>query len=140
MKMMRWQPMNDMRELSTLLDRTFQSNGYPPKSNGLTLSLDIFETEEALTLRAALPGAKKENISVEFEDQILTVSAEVEKPELPEGAQSLLQESQVGRVTRSLKIPHRLDVENSKGTFTDGVLQVVFPKAAEARKKTITIE
>ena len=140
MKMMRWQPMNDMRELSNLLDRTFQSNGYPPKSGGLTLSLDIFETEDALTLRAALPGVKKENISVEFEDQILTVSAEVEKPELPEGAQSLLQESPFGKVTRSLKIPHRLDMENSKGSFTDGVLQVAFPKAPEARKKTITIE
>ena len=52
----------------------------------------------------------------------------------------MLQESPFGKVTRSLKIPHRLDMENSKGSFTDGVLQVVFPKAPEARKKTITIE
>ena len=91
-------------------------------------------------VRAALPGVQKENIHVEFEEQLLTVSAEVMKPELAEGATSLLQESRYGKVSRTLRIPHRLNVEGSKGTFQDGVLEVTFPKAPEARRRSIVIE
>ena len=139
MTLMRWQPMNEMVDLSELFNRSFQRNG-----NGqlepLRLALDVFETEENLILRAAIPGATKEDIKVEFEDQYLTVTAQVNRPELPENAKSILQESTFGSVTRTLKIARRLDVENSKGTFVDGVLEGTFPKAPEACRKSITIE
>lgn len=140
MNLVRWQPVNEMMELGNLLNKSFQRNGYPPATKAPHLALDIYETEENLVLRATLPGAKKEDISVEFEEQLLTVSAKVDSFELPEGAQALLQESSSGQVTRTLRIPHRLDVENSKGTFQNGVLEVTFPKAPEARRKSITIE
>lgn len=141
MNLRKWQPMTDVMELSDLLDRTFQRSGYPrARSKSPQLALDIFETEEELVLRAYLPGVKKEDISVEFEDQLLTVSAEVREIEAPQGATSLLRESGFGKVSRTLKVPHRLDVENSRGTFVDGALEVTFPKAIEARKKSITIE
>ena len=140
MNLVRWQPVNEMMELGNLLNKTFQRNGYPPVTHKPQLALDIYETQETLVLRATLPGAKKEDISVEFEEQLLTVSAKVDAFELPEGAQPLLQESNSGQVTRTLRIPHRLDVENSKGTFQNGVLEVTFPKAPEARRKSITIE
>lgn len=141
MNLMKWQPMTDVMELSDLLDRTFQRHGQTrPVQRKPQLNLDIFETEENLVVRAALPGVKKEDISVEFEEQLLTVSAEVHPPQLPEGATSLLRESSFGKVSRTLKVPHRLDVENSRGTFVDGVLEVTFPKSAEARRKSITIE
>jgi HSP20 family protein len=140
MHLMKWQPVNEMMELNDLFNRSFQRNGYSNGKNTPRLALDIYETEENLVLRAALPGAKKEDIRVELEEQLLTVTAEVTQPELPENAQSLLSESNFGQVTRTLRIPHRLDVDNSKGTFVDGVLEVTFPKAPEARRKSITIE
>lgn len=141
MTLMKWQPRNGRMELSDLLDQTFGKHTFhQSRATGLNLSLDIYETEDNLVLRAALPGALKEDIQVEFEEQILTVTATVNEPELPEGAKSLLNESHFGTVTRSLRIPHSLDIENSKGQFTNGVLEITFPKAPEARKKTITIE
>lgn len=139
MKLMRWQPMTEVMELSRLLERSLDSSK-TERQGKLKLSLDVFETEDALTLRASLPGAQKDDIRVELEDQVLTVTAELKQPELPDGAKSLLQESQFGLVSRTLRIPHRLNLESTKGTFTDGVLQVVFSKAPEARKTTITIE
>lgn len=140
MNLVRWQPVNEMMELGNILNRAFERNGFPPTGRTPQLALDIYETEENLVLRATLPGASKEDISVEFEEQLLTVTAKVKDHELPEGAQSLLKESLSGEVTRTLRIPHRLDVENSKGTFVNGVLEVTFPKAPEARRKSITIE
>ena len=141
MTLMKWNPRNGRMELNDLLNQTFGKHAFDHRrASSLNLSIDIYETEENLVLRAALPGAKKEDIQVEFEEQLLTVTATVNEPELPEGATSLLQESHYGTVTRSLRIPHSLDIENSKGNFTNGVLEVTFPKAPEARKKTITIE
>ena len=140
MNLVRWTPVNEMMELGNMLNRTFQRNGFPHTHQALELALDIYETEENIVLRATLPGAAKEDISVEFEDQLLTVKATVNAFELPEGAKSLLQESAHGEVTRTLRIPHKLDVENSKGRFVDGVLEVTFPKAPEAKRKSIVIE
>ncbi len=138
---MKWQPISNVMELNDLLERTFHQNGYPrSQTRGPKLALDVYETENNLVLRAALPGANKEDIKIELEEQILTVTATVNEPAMPEGAKSLLRESSYGTVTRSLKIPHQLDAENSRGTFVDGVLEVTFPKSAESQRKTIVIE
>ena len=136
------QPFNEVAALSNLLDHSFQRHSHPltSKDPSPSLNLDIYETETDLILRAALPGANKESFTVEFEDQILTVTAKVVKPDLPEGSKTLLAESSFGEVTRTLRIPHRIDLDQSRGTFTDGVLEVTFPKAAEARKKRVVIE
>lgn len=139
MSLIRWQPVNEMMELSNLLQKSFERNSYP-RRRGPELALDIFETDEHLLLRASLPGANRDNITVEFEDQLLTVRGEVAPTALPEGSRFLLQELGHGEVSRTLRISHNLDLENSRATFVDGVLEVTLPKAQEARKRTISIE
>ena len=136
----KWHTTNEIAGLSNLLERSFRRHSYKGPNEEPKLALDIYETDENLVLRAVLPGAKKEDISVELEDKFLTITARVEAPELPEGAKSLLSESRSGDVKRTLKIAHNLDIENSKGTFVDGVLEVNFPKAPEAKRKSIVIE
>jgi HSP20 family protein len=140
MNLVRWTPADEMMQLGDLLNRSFRRNGYPRSRGKLELALDLYETEENIVLRAAMPGATKEDITVEFEDQLLTVKAAVNPFERPEGSKSLLQESTHGEVTRTLRIPHKLDVENTKGRFTDGILEVTFPKKPEAKRKSIVIE
>jgi HSP20 family protein len=129
-----------MLELGNLLQRSFDGNGYPRPKTGLNLSLDVYESETELVLTAALPGASREDLEIEYEDRLLTVRGTVKSPELPEGAKSLLNERPYGTVSRTIRIAHHLDVANSKATFLNGVLEVRLPKAAEARKKTISIE
>lgn len=141
MKHITRQPFNEVMALSNLLDRSFQRNTHPTsKTSRPSLLLDIYETETDLVLRASLPGANKDSYTVEFEDQILTVRAEVAEPSLPEGTKTLLSESKFGEVKRTLRIPHRIDLEHSRGTFQDGVLEVNFPKAPESRRKRVVIE
>lgn len=139
MSLVKWHPVNDMLELGDLLQRTFDTKSYPRTRSGLDLALDVYETEQELVISAALPGATRGGLEVEFENHLLTVRGKVEAPELPEGAKSLLAERTHGTVSRTLRIPHNLDVENSKATFVDGILEVRLPKAPEARKKTINI-
>ncbi len=141
MSVVKWHPVSEMMELGNLLQRSFDGNGFPPRGkNALPLALDVYETESELVLTASLPGANREDLEVEYEDRLLTVRGTVKAPELPEGAKSLLQERAFGTVSRTIRIAHHLDVANSKATFLNGLLEVRLPKAAEARKKTITIE
>ncbi len=139
MSLVKWHPVNDMLEFGNLLQRSFEGNGYPRSRAGLNLTLDVYETEQELVVTASLPGATREGLEIEFENHLLTVRGKVEAPQLPEGAKSLLAERAHGSVSRTLRIPHNLDVENSRATFLDGVLEVHLPKAPEARKKTINI-
>lgn len=139
MSLVKWHPVNDMLELGNLLQKSFDGNGFPRPRGGLHLSLNVYETEQELVVTASLPGATRDSLEVEFENHLLTVRGKVEAPQLPEGARSLLAERSHGTVSRTLRIPHNLDVENSSATFVDGVLEVHLPKTAEARKKTINI-
>jgi HSP20 family protein len=141
MSVVKWHPVGEMLELGNLLQRSFEGNGFPRgRGAGPQLALDVYETEAELVLTASLPGATREDLEVEYEDRLLTVRGTVKAPELPEGAKSLLHERPHGSVTRTLRIAQHLDVANSKATFTNGLLEVRLPKAAEARKKTISIE
>ena len=140
MSVVKWHPVSEMLELGNLLQRSFDGNGYPRPKTGLNLSLDVYESETELVLTAALPGASREDLEIEYEDLLLTVRGTVKSPELPEGAKSLLNERPYGTVSRTIRIAHHLDVANSKATFINGVLEVRLPKAAEARKKFISIE
>lgn len=142
MSVVKWHPMSEMMELGNLLQRSFE-NGHSvtrPRTGALSLALDVYETEGELVLTASLPGANREDLEVEYEDRLLTVRGTVKQPELPEGARSLLSERPYGTVSRTLRLAHHLDVANSKATFVNGVLEVRLPKAAEARKKTISIQ
>lgn len=140
MTLVKWHPVKDMVGLGNLLQRSFDEHSHPSARKGLQLALDIYETEEELVLTASLPGAQREDLSVEFEDHLLTVRGEVKKPELPEGSKSLLNERGQGSVSRTLRIPHHLNIEESRATFVNGVLEVHLPKAEQARKKSITID
>lgn len=140
MSLVKWHPVGEMLELGNLLQRSFDGNGFPRAKTGLNLSLDIYETETELVVTASLPGANREDLEIEYEDRLLTVRGQVKAPELPEGAKSLLKERAYGTVSRTIRIAHPLDVANSKATFINGVLEVHLPKAADARKTTISIE
>lgn len=130
-----------MLELGNLLQRNLEGgNGLPRPRAGLNLLLDVYETDSELVLTASLPGANREDLEVEYEDRLLTVRGTVKPTALPEGAKGLLQERPHGTVSRTLRIAHHLDVTNSKATFANGLLEVRLPKAAQARKKTISIE
>ena len=77
MSVVKWHPVSEMLELGNLLQRSFDGNGYPRPKTGLNLSLDVYESETELVLTAALPGASREDLEIEYEDRLLTVFAHV---------------------------------------------------------------
>ena len=97
--------------------------------------VDIAENERAVTIKAALPGVAKENISVDITDGVLRISGErSEESEAKE--QGYIRREQVyGSFHRSFALPDNVDQEAIKANYTNGVLKLELPKAPEKKKE-----
>ena len=84
-----------------------------------------------------LPGFKKEEIEISLHDDTLTISGERKREE--SSAQEFLTERLYGNFQRSLTLPTAVDAEKVKASYKDGLLQVVLPKAEEAKPKQIEV-
>jgi HSP20 family protein len=104
--------------------------------------LDIKETSDSYELLCDIPGVKKEDVKIEIENHILTITTEKKKEVKEESDKILRTERFEGTMSRSIKLPENADEENVTARFEDGVLKLrVKKREAEVLKaKQITIE
>ncbi|MCX7984009.1 MAG: Hsp20/alpha crystallin family protein [Bacteroidetes bacterium] len=103
-------------------------------------AIDILENDAATVVVAEVPGVKKEDVSLKYENNVLTISGERKPYEIPQDARILLNEMRVRKFTRSIEIPHDVDAEKITAEMNNGVLRVTLPKAEVARTRTIEIK
>jgi HSP20 family protein len=115
-------------------------NGGSDVFNTWAPAVDLYEDKESLTVRAELPGLKKEDIDIALIDNVLTISGERKNEKRYEGEQTSRQERFFGRFTRSITLPKAADAKGVKANYKDGVLTVTLPKAAEAKPRQIEIQ
>lgn len=104
-------------------------------------AMDVVERENDFVVRTDLPGIKKEDINVMLEDGVLTISAE-SKYERDEknGDRLVRQERRYGKYVRSLRLGTHVDDKKVKANYKDGVLELILPKAEEAKPKKISVD
>jgi len=100
-------------------------------------AVDIFETDEAITLLADLPGVERDNLSINVEDRHLTITGLVSEPE--SRLQSVYSEYGVGGYTRSFRLSDTIDQTRISAALNDGVLTLVLPKADRLKPRKIEI-
>ena len=102
-------------------------------------SVDIYETENELVLRADLPDVKLEDIEVRVENQTLTLKGErkFEKETKDENYHRI--ERSYGGFSRAFSIPATVDEEKIRADYKDGVLKIALPKKEQAKPKQIRI-
>lgn len=103
-------------------------------------AMDITEHENEYIVVAELPGVKKEEVKITFENSVLTVEAERKPYELPQDAKVLLNEMRARDFSRSLRLPVRIDVENISAELQNGVLRISLPKSQDARPRMISVK
>ena len=110
-----------------------------PTQSGVFYSpvVDIYETEEAITLLADLPGVDKDKLDINVEDKQLTITGLVEKPENRQ--QPVYKEYGIGGYTRSFRLGDAIDQSKINAALKDGVLTLVLPKAEALRPRKIEI-
>ncbi|HVN49260.1 MAG TPA: Hsp20/alpha crystallin family protein [Bacteroidota bacterium] len=126
------------RTFDNLLDDACATDYFPGRV--LYPAVDIAEQENETVVLAELPGVKKEDVKITFENNVLTISGERKPYEIPEKARVLLNEMRVQNFSRSIEFEHAVDASKIGAELNNGVLRVVLPKAEEAKPRTIDIK
>ena len=100
--------------------------------------VDIFETDKAITLVADMPGVTPEGISIDLNENTLTIAGEV-TPWEAQGEKDLLVEFEIGKYYRQFTLSEIIAQEKIEAKLENGVLRLVMPKAEKAVPRKITV-
>ncbi|GAB2529821.1 hypothetical protein GCM10027189_06610 [Rufibacter soli] len=125
-----------------LLDGLFQDQlPTSRKGQGFTPAVDLWETQAGYELEMALPGLKKEELSVEFQEGVLTVSGTRALEKTDQERKYHRVENLYGAFKRSFKLPEHVDGSAIEAQLENGVLRLSIPKVAEkVMKRQITVK
>lgn len=110
-------------------------------SEAPSIKVDIKEQEKAYLVHAELPGVKKEDIHVNVDGPVVSITAERrQEKEVKEGERILRIERQFGKVSRSFQLGQEIDDGQASAKYADGVLELTLPKKAANQAKRLTID
>jgi HSP20 family protein len=101
--------------------------------------VDIAEDADRIRVTAELPGFKEEDVHVELNGDVLTLSGERKRDEEKKDVNYTRVERSYGHFTRSFTLPSTVDREKVKATFASGVLTIELPKKPESKPRQIPI-
>lgn len=104
-----------------------------------TPAVDIFETDEALTLVADMPGVKPEDLSIDLHENVLTLSGDVSSPE-SDSETDIYREYRTGRYVREFSLGRLIDQSKIEAGLKDGVLRLILPKSEAATPRKISVK
>jgi HSP20 family protein len=133
------------QEFDRLFDRFFQTPAWPistPKAYEAMWepSLDFSETPKEYVIRLEAPGMARDDLDVNLDGNLLTLSGKREFHKEAKGEDFLWQEREEGRFLRTLRLPGSVDEGKVEATYADGVLTVRLPKLAQPPKSRITVK
>jgi HSP20 family protein len=146
--MMRWDPFQDLRsaqdEMAQMSPMLAQALGlHAQQASGRTSAwapaLDISERKDAYLVTVELPGLKPEDLDITLEDGLLTIQGERQFTAESSEQQYHRVERRYGAFRRSITLPAHVTAEGIQASFEDGVLQILVPKAEEAKPKRIQV-
>lgn len=118
---------------TTPVERTHGGRTYVP-------NVDILEAKTELLLLADVPGAKPEDIDIDYERGRLTIHAHLQPRQPEERTQYLLHEYGVGDFCRSFDVGEGIDAHKIHAEIAQGVLTLHLPKAAALQPRRITVK
>lgn len=102
--------------------------------------IDLKEEDDRLVVHADLPGIDAKHLSVEVENDILKIQANVEESaDVEESEHYYYKERRISSMRRVVSLPHAVDVDNTTSVYKDGVLEIVLPKMEKSKAKQIII-
>ena len=158
----RWDPFTDLR---VTMDRLFDDSFARPRRRVVSarefaamVPVEVAETEDAIEVKASLPGVKPEEVDISVHEDVLTIKAEHKDvredgtPPQTEGEstegetkaeaprrQFYRRELRYGKFHRSLQLPTGVDADKAEARFENGVLSLSLPKVEANRPKQIRV-
>jgi HSP20 family molecular chaperone IbpA len=103
-----------------------------------TPAVDIFESENEITLLADMPGVKPDEVAIDLKDNTLTLAGDVQPYEGSE-EQDIFIEYEIGRYYRQFTLSEVIDQQKIEARLEDGVLRLTLPKVEKATPRKITV-
>ena len=144
MTTVRWEPLRELSTLQSEMNRLFSSVFDAPQQSATggrrwIPSMDLIETKDDYVLRADLPGVSQEDVRIEMENDVLTISGERKAEHTENGDGFVRLERAFGTFSRSLTLPKGINAEAVTAGFADGVLTLRIPKPEQAKPRRIEI-
>lgn len=134
----RWDPFGDLSELRSQFDRMFgQLEG---RERAWTPAIDVTQGENNMVIHADLPGIGSEEVKIEVEDDIITISGEHHENVEEKGKRYVRRERRSGSFSRSIALPPGVDAKKIKASSHDGVVEVTIPIPKEAKKEKVEVK
>jgi HSP20 family protein len=147
MALIRWEPAAELNTIQNEMNRLFNTffDQPAPAGRGGTPSrrwipaMDLVETADHYVLRADLPGLDDDDVNIQLEDNMLTISGErkTQHEQNEEGYYRI--ERAFGNFTRSLTLPDGVDPHGVQAHFDRGVLEIRIPKPEQRKPRQVQI-
>lgn len=102
--------------------------------------MDVHENKSAIEVTVELPGIALNDVKIEVEDDVLTISGEKKSETETQEKNRRISERSYGAFSRSITLPRSVDVDKIKASMADGVLTIVAPKDGVSTAKAIKVE
>ena len=144
--LVRWEPFRDLISLREAMDRLFEESFVRPEVGRLarpaigTLAVDMYQTDDAVVVKSAIPGIDPKDLDITITDDILTIKGETKTEEEVKEEHYIRRERRYGAFSRSLAIPVPVVADKAEAEFENGVLTLTLPKAEEVKPKAIKVK
>lgn len=141
--LIRWEPMREMMTLREAMDRLFDEAFTRPLSLSSVVAMpaiDMYQTDDEVVVKAALPGLKPDDVQISVTGDLLTLRGEFKQENEKKDATYHIREHRYGAFERSIMLPTDVQTEKAKADFENGVLTITLPKAEAVKPKTISIK
>lgn len=135
----------ELMTLRSAMDRLFDDDFFRPvrwgpgSLDGQIVPLDVKTDADALTIEAALPGIKPDDVEITVENGTLTIAGSSEEHHAGGEGSYLVQELRRGTFSRSISLPNGLEPDKAEATFEHGLLRLRIPKAEQLKPRQIRI-
>jgi HSP20 family protein len=126
-------------EINRLFDTLFEAGNSANRNQRWAPAMDLVEADDHFVLKADLPGLGEEDVSIEVQDNVLTISGERKSEQERKEKGWYRLERSFGRFSRSLTLPEGVNADAISAHFDKGVLEVTIPKPEERKPRRITI-
>ncbi len=137
----RFDPFKELRDLERKFMTSVNDNerGVESAVSSFSPSVNTREDEKEYTIEVDLPGVEKDKISVDLNNNVLTISGERKLKNEDKKDEYYKLESFYGRFSRAFTLPENADQEGIRANAQDGVLEISIPKKTKSDAKKIEI-
>jgi len=134
-KIIRFNPMREMISLREAMDNLFD-DAYMKAAP----AVDMYQTNDEIVVKAALPGIKADEVNITVTGEVLTLKGDIKNEEEKEEKNYHIREQRWGAFERTILLPTDVESDKAKADFDNGILTISLPKVEEVKPKLITVK